>query len=156
MTIPVIGLEKVLADEDLGPLGSFGRFPDLLVEHDERAGCGERQCGLLDLGFVLTRFEGQVEQSQGEEHLGKIACRFGQISGQEHFPSIDVMFGIIAPESIQLDPIGNLLLDRQLVIVVLGPLLGLVEPLEELTNRFAALGVFPVVELDRLSCRFVA
>ena len=66
--------------------------------------------------------EGDVEHGEREQHLGEVAGGGGKFAGVE--TAFTVPGGVVAPESVGGDQAVDLLLDRQVVVVVLRPFLG--------------------------------
>ena len=112
---------EVLAQEDVaGVLGILG-FTDFLMEHHQWLVRLEGEGASLVLHFVIGRVERQVEDRQGEHHLGEVAGGVDEVAREE-----GLSFGIgrvVVPEGVDQDEVGVLALDRQLVVVVLGPFL---------------------------------
>ena len=118
--------EEVLADEDRRMLGHFGGRLDFFVIDDHRAAGRERHLRALELGLVLGRLERQIEQGQRREHLGEVVRRLGQVRREERLFG-RIVCGVVAPERVDRDQRGDLLLERQVVVVALDPFHRLVE-----------------------------
>ena len=87
---------EVLAHQDRGMLGHLRGRLDLLVIDDHRAAGGERHLRPLEHGLVLGRFERQIEDRQGQEHLVKVVRRLGQLGREERLVGIGRR--VVAPD----------------------------------------------------------
>ena len=74
---------------------------------------------------VLGRLERQVEDGEREHHLGEVARGIREVLGEEG--AVAGVLRVVVPERADGDQLGNLRADRQVVVVVLGPLLRRVE-----------------------------
>ena len=99
------------------------------MEDDQRRGGLEGVAQAVELLLVVAGLEGQVEHGQGEHHLREVARGLREGLRQER--RLAAVRGVVGPEGVDGDQVRVLLLDGQVVIVVLGPLLGLVQFLEE-------------------------
>ena len=119
VAVAVVGLVEVLIDKDGGVARRRGDGADFLVEGDRRAGRGEGHLAGVELGLVLAALEGQIGDGQGQQHLVQIAGGRGDVRREER--RFAVVFGVVGPEGVDRHEVRELLLDRQVVIVVLGP-----------------------------------
>ena len=125
--------EEVLANEQLAPCWSVARPAAAgglisLWKAMSAPAAVSVNCAGVGLHVVLRRLEGQVEHGEREHHLGEVAVRLGDVRGEErHFPPGGDPRGVIAPEGVDWDEIGGLLLDGQAVVIVLRPFLGRAE-----------------------------
>ena len=102
------------------------------MEHHQWLVRLEGEGASLVLHLVVGRVERQVEDRQGEHHLGEVAGGVDEVAREE-----GLSFGIgrvVVPEGVDEDEVGVLALDRQLVIVVLGPFFSGRELSVELTS----------------------
>ena len=138
----------VLADEHRHlAVGAVGGA-DLFVEGDDRAGGGERHLAAVEGDLMLRGLERQVEDRQGEHHLGEVARGIGEVPRQERAAAVA---GVVRPERADGHEAGSLLVDAELVVVVLGPLHRRVELAVELADQAALLAV--VVEVEVIDVR---
>ena len=126
----------------------MGACADFAVEDDQRRGGLEGVAQAVELLLVVAGFERQVQHGQGEHHLREVARGLREGLRQER--RLAAVLGVIGPEVVHGDQVRELLLDREVVIVVLGPFLGVVEFLEETPARLPALGVCGEEGLSRL------
>jgi hypothetical protein len=125
VTVAVPQAEEVLADQNRR--GAVGRFAlsDLFVKGDQRTLGGQGHARAVVGGLVLCGVEWEIQHREGEHHLGEVARGLGPVVGEERPRT--VVPGIVGPKRVDGDELIILLLDRQLVVVVLRPLLGFVE-----------------------------
>ena len=121
----VIGAEQVLADENRFGFGLARSGKNAFVEQDDRSAGLEGVFQAVDFFFMLGRFEGQIEHSQGEHHLREIARGIRNVLAEERFAGF--VIDVVAPEAVGLHQLGQLLGDAKFVVIVFGPLLGLIE-----------------------------
>ena len=140
MAVAVIGAEEMLRDQHAARIIRLGRFADFAVEDDQRRTGPQAVFQAVQLFLVLAGFERQVEHGQGEHHLREVPCGLGKGLRQER--RLAVVQGIVGPEVVHGDQVSELLLNRQVVVVVLSPLLGAIQLLEETARllAFFALG----------------
>ena len=141
--VPVAVTEEVLADQDRRLVRRGGGRTNLAVEDHHRAACFHRERPSLKLPLMLGGIEGQVQHGQREHHLREAPRRLGEVGGEE-WP-VPVVLGVVQPEAVDGHQRGVLLLDGQVVVVVLDPLLRLVELAVELADIFQFREILVVV-----------
>ncbi len=115
------------------------------MEGDEQVGRGVGHFVAVELHHCLAGREGQIEDRQGEHHLGEITRGIGQVFGQER--RLAVVLRVIEPEVADRHQTGKLLSDGQVVIIVLGPFLRGIDLAIELRRPFGFLAIVLAVEL---------
>ncbi len=113
-----------LAVDNLGPSNLFMKGDHCMLGHQAHP-------LLFDLDLMVTRPKWQIEQGERQHHLRKIARGFGKMRGQKRL--LWIAQDKIPPEPIHLNQIGILLFERQMVVVIFGPFLCLIDLLVELT-----------------------
>ena len=130
----------VLADQDRQLATLASRRLHFLVEGNDLAGSLEAHGPLVELHFVLARIERQVEHGESKHHLREVLGGTWEVA--RHEAVVTVMLGVVAPERVDVHQVGQLLLDRQLVVVVLGPFHRGIESAEQLPrDSLAAIGL---------------
>ena len=132
--VPVAVTEEVLADQDRRLVRRGGGRANLAVEDHHRTARLHRELPSLEVPLVLGGLEGQVQHGQRQHHLRKAPRRLGEVRGEER--PVAVVLRVIQPEAVDGHQRGVLLLDGQMVVVVLDPLLRLVELPVELADVF--------------------
>jgi hypothetical protein len=135
--VAVAVAEEVLADQDRRRFGHRLDRLDLFVERDQGRADGQRHGAVLELRFVLLGSKRQVQDGQGEHHLGEVARCFGQVYRAERRLTGRIMLRVVAPERVHGNQFGRLLFDGQAVVMVLDPFLGLVQLLIQLPDASA-------------------
>ena len=121
LAIPVAVPVEILRHQQLRVFLRHRRRFDLLVESDERPRRRERELPAIRLRHMLRRLKRQIEHRQRQHHFGKIPRRFREVRrDKRHLP---IPRRIVAPEGIDRDQIRLLLRERELVVIVLRPLL---------------------------------
>ena len=90
---------------------------------------------------MLFGREGQVQHGQSEHHLREVVRSFGEVHRAEFLALARIELGVVPPEGIHGDQVRALLVDGQVVVVVLRPLLCLVELAVELTSGLAQVAI---------------
>ena len=91
------------------------------MEGDQRTACFQRHLPAIKRRLVGRRVKRQIEEGQGDHHLGEVSRCFREMDRAEGEGRIT--FGIVEPEPARPDEIRILHGQTQVAVVVLGPFL---------------------------------
>ena len=145
--LAVVRAEEVLRHQHAGRCRVARALADFTVKQQHRRASLKRVAEPGELLSVRGRLERQVQHGQRQHHLGEI--RRGFREGLRQKGRLAIVRCIVRPEGVDRHAVGDLLLDRQVIIIVLSQFLRLIELLEEATR------LCPVLILYGIEKRFL-